>query len=100
MKIRYREAGGFAGISRGVDIDTETLPADEAQRVVRLVEEAALQDVQGEGPPEARDLRIYEILVEREDGRTLLRFDDATIPAAVESLLVYLQDRARPRPPE
>jgi len=100
MKIRYREAGGFAGISRGVDIDTATLPEDEAHGVVALVEAAALQDLQREGPPGARDLQRYEIMVERDDGRTVLRFDDATIPAAVESLLAYLQDRARPRPPE
>jgi hypothetical protein len=100
MKIRYREAGGFAGISRGVDIDTATLPADEAHRIVALVEEAALQGLQREGPPEARDLQGYEIVVEREDGRTVLRFDDATIPEAVDALLAWLQDRARPLPPE
>jgi hypothetical protein len=100
MKIRYRESGGFAGISRGVDIDTETLPADEAHRVLALIEEAAPQDLQREGPPGARDLQRYEIIVERDDGRTVLRFDDATIPETVDALLAWLQDRARPLPPE
>ncbi|MCG6922346.1 MAG: hypothetical protein PVJ73_04850 [Acidobacteriota bacterium] len=100
MRIRYREAGGFAGISRGVDIDTATLPEDEAHDVGALVEAATPRGLQREGPPEARDLRGYEIVIEHDDGRTVLRFDDATIPAAVESLLAYLQDRARPRPPE
>jgi len=100
MKIRYREAGGFVGISRGADIDTETLPEGEARRVVALVQDAALKDIQEEGPPEARDLKGYEIVVEREEGRTVLHFDDATIPPAVEALLAYLQGQARPRPPE
>ena len=98
MKIRYREAGGFAGISRGVDVDTAKLPEDEAHHVVALVEDAALQSVEREGPPEARDLQGYEIVVEREESRTVVRFDDATIPGAVGALLAWLQDRARPLP--
>ncbi len=98
MKIRYREAGGFAGISRGVDVDTATLPEDEAHRFVALVEGAGLESFQGEGPPEARDLKGYEIVVEREESRTVIRFDDATIPEAVEALLAWLQGRARPLP--
>jgi hypothetical protein len=98
MKIRYREAGGFAGISRGVDIDTATLPEDEARRIVALVEDAALVSLEREGPPEARDLQGYEIVVEHGGSRTVVRFDDATIPEAVDALLVWLQDRARPLP--
>jgi hypothetical protein len=100
MKIRYREAGGFAGISRGCEVDTSTLPEDEAQHVIALVDGARLKSGQHEGPPAARDLRGYEIAVESEEERIVIRFDDATIPKSVETLLAWLQDRARPIPLE
>jgi len=37
-------------------------------------------------------------VVETEAGRTVVSFDDATVPAEAEALLEYLQQRARPLP--
>ena len=99
MKIRYREAGGFVGLVRGVDIDTASLPEDEARRVVSLVERAGLVTDEGRGPVDARDLRGYEIVIELEASRTVVRFDDATVPPAADELLAHLQGQARPVPP-
>jgi hypothetical protein len=93
MKIRYREAGGFAGISRGVDVDTAILPDDEARHVVALVEAAGLKSGEQEGPPEARDLLGYRIVVEHDEERIVVSFDDATIPEAVDELLAWLEER-------
>jgi hypothetical protein len=98
MKIRYREAGGFAGLSRGAEVDTASLPDAEARRVTRLVQQAALGDTRRESAAGARDLMGYEIVIERESGRTVARFDDATVPEAADELLEYLQGRARPIP--
>jgi hypothetical protein len=98
MRIRYREAGGIAGLSRGCDIDTRSLPEEEASRVALLVERAGLEEARTEGPKEARDLMGYEILIEHERNQTVVRFDDASVPAAAEDLLAYLQGRARPIP--
>jgi len=98
MKIRYREAGGFAGLSRGVDIDTASLPDAEARRVTRLVQQAALTETRRGAPAGARDLMGYEIVIERESGRTVARFDDSTVPETADELLEYLQERARPIP--
>lgn len=98
MRITYREAGGFAGLARGVEIDTATLPPAEARRVEALVARAGLTTQARQGPPEARDLLTYEIVVETEAGRTVTTFDDATLPEEAEPLLEYLQQRARPLP--
>ena len=98
MRIRYREAGGFVGLQRGADIDTALLPEDEARRVQALVEQAGLQPEESTGPAEARDLRGYEIVIEAEARRTVVRFDDATVPVTADELLAYLQGRARPLP--
>lgn len=100
MKIRFREAGGVAGLSRGCDIDTASLPVDEAREVVELVERAALKETHREGPEGARDLTGYEIVIEDEQSEVIVRFDDATVPASADGLLAYLQGRARPIPLE
>jgi hypothetical protein len=100
MKIRYREAGGFAGLSRGIDIDTGALPEEEARRIDVLVARIEQGSAHAVGPTTARDLTGYEIVIEDEKGRTALRFDDASIPPNAERLLDYLQARARPIPLE
>jgi hypothetical protein len=100
MKVRYRETGGFAGLSRAVEIDTAALPEAEARGLAALVERAALTESRRAGPPEARDLIGYEIVIESEESRTVIRFDDATVPEPAEELLAYLQRRARPIPPK
>jgi Emfourin len=100
VKISYREAGGFAGLRRGADLDLESLPPAEASRLRKLVERARLGDLEARGPSTARDLVGYEIVVEGDDGKTVVaRFDDATAPASATALLDALQKRARPIPP-
>ena len=96
VKIRYREAGGITGLSRGCDIDTAALPPEEARRLEGLVGGAGLKETRAQGPEGARDLLGYEIVVEDEESRTVLRFDDATVPPGADELLAYLQTRARP----
>jgi hypothetical protein len=98
MRISYREAGGVAGLARGVEIDTARLPPAEARRVEALVAQAGLTTEARRGPQDARDLLGYEIVIETEAGRTVAAFDDATLPAEAEPLLEYLQQRARPLP--
>jgi len=99
MRISYREAGGFAGLSRGADLDLESLPPAQAGRLRKLVERARLRDVETRGPSAARDLVGYEIAIEDDDGRTVVaRFDDASVPESATPLLEALQKRARPIP--
>lgn len=100
MKIRYRESGGFVGLGRGADIDTAGLPEDEAQKVETLVENAGLAAMAASTPHEARDLRGYEIAIEVETRKIVVRFDDSCVPSAADELLAYLQGRARPVPLE
>jgi hypothetical protein len=96
MKITYRESGGFTGLSRGVEIDTSTLPAAEARSVEALVARAGLKDQARSGPAGARDLAGYQITIESDAGQVVVSFDDATVPAEADDLLAYLQERAAP----
>jgi len=99
MKISYRQAGGFAGLNRGADLDLDSLPPAEAGRLRKLVERARLGGGATRGPSAARDLVGYEIAIESDDGRTVVtRFDDASMPESATALLEALQKRARPIP--
>jgi hypothetical protein len=100
MKISYRESGGFTGLSRGVEIDTATLPAADARRVEALVARAGLKGQARTGPAEARDVAGYQITIESEAGRVAVSFDDMSVPAEADDLLAFLQERAGPVPPQ
>jgi hypothetical protein len=98
MKVRYRQTGGFAGLSLGADLDTDKMPTSEAEELVRLVKQAALDKVGDKKSSGGRDLTNYEIIVD-DSGRTIKgSFDDMTIPSNVQPLLDFLNRRASARP--
>jgi hypothetical protein len=97
MKIRYRQTGGFAGLSLGSDLDTANLPPSEAEELKRLVKQAALDKVGVKKSPRGRDLTNYEIIVDDKGRTTKAAFDDMTIPANVQPLLDFLNRRAGAR---
>lgn len=98
MKVRYRQSGGFAGLSLGADLDSEKLPPGEAKELARLVNRAALDKIGVKKSIRGRDLTSYEIIVEDNGQTTKASFDDMTIPANVQPLLDFLNRRASARP--
>ncbi len=98
MKLRYRQSGGFAGLSLGLDLDTEKLPPSEASELERLVQQAALDQVGVKKSRGGRDLTSYEMTVEDKGRTTKASFDDMTIPANAQPLLDFLRSRATARP--
>lgn len=99
MKVTFRQSGGLAGLTRGCELDSETLPAAEARRLEKLVAKSGLEGVESASPPAARDLVTYEITVEREGGTESVRFDDLSVPDAAAPLLELLQGCAKAHPP-
>ena len=99
MKVTFRQSGGFAGLVRGCDLDTDDLPAAEAAQLEGLVERSRLRAGKAAPHPTARDLIAYEIKVETADGEVAAAFDDASVPAGAEELVRYLQKQAGPQPP-
>lgn len=98
MKVRYRQSGGFAGLSLGADLDSEKLPPDEAEELARLVNRAALDKIGVKKSIRGRDLTSYEIIVEDNGQTRKASFDDTTIPPNVQPLLDFLNRRASARP--
>jgi hypothetical protein len=98
MKVSFRQEGGFAGLIRGCELETDAMTPEEADRLSLLVKRCL------EGPlPEqieggARDEMSYEIIIEGEGLPSRLAFNDRSVPPSVRPLLEFLSERSAPRP--
>jgi hypothetical protein len=104
-KIRFRQAGGFAGLVRGCELSPGALGAKEGARLERLLRESGLAERPAATPAarglkrdSARDLIQYEIEVETASGTVRVELDDLDLPDKAASLVAFLQEHARPMP--
>ena len=99
MKIQFQQSGGFAGLIRGCEIDTQLLSPDEAAQLQSLVRQSGILQLQSQRTENAADLFNYEIVIETEDGnRYSISSDDNSLPQSVKPLLEYLQSQCQPIP--
>jgi len=99
MKVTFRQSGGYAGLSRGCELDSATMSRTEAAKLERLVEKSRGAAAGTTSKPGARDLTSYRVTVETDKGSHQLEFDDLTVPAEATDLLAYLQRCAKPITP-
>jgi hypothetical protein len=99
MKLTFRQSGGFAGLIRGCEIDTDTLSPDEAASLQKMVRQSGILETTKRSNPDARDLMGYEVIVETVEGTFQVSFDELGIPKKAILLLEFLSARAEPRPP-
>lgn len=100
MRVKFRQSGGFAPIFMGCDLDTEALPAGEAEKLRHLIDESGIFNLESTRVPGARDVRMYEIAIERDEGDYEITFDQLSVPAKVKPLLEFLQARSHDLLPE
>ncbi|NTV46827.1 MAG: hypothetical protein HGB11_10000 [Chlorobiales bacterium] len=100
MKIRFRQTGGFAGLNFGCDLDTASMPASEAKKLLDLVKKSQLSERSHAGSKKGRDLGNYEITVTDDPHKVTTTFDDMSVPKQAQALLDFLRERARPQPLE
>jgi hypothetical protein len=97
MKIDFTRSGGFAGMRLATQIDTDTLPSTEADRLLRLIEEARFfglpTTLQSNLP--GGDRFQYRIKVEEGGKRKEVFADEAAVPETLRPLIDYLTDWAR-----
>jgi len=97
MRIRFDQTGGYAGLLKGCEIDTSTLPPEKAREVEQLVEASAMSS--GEFlSNSSRDLHQYEISIEDGASKTSIVLDDENIPQSVRPLISFLKKCAKPKP--
>jgi len=97
MRISFERTGGFAGLQSRGEVDSEKLPAKQAQELERLVEEARLFDQPAEisAPQRARDQYQYELTVEDGNRTHTIQTSDTAASDELRNLIRWLIDAAR-----
>jgi hypothetical protein len=96
MRIDYERSGGFANLQLRCNLDTDSMPQDQADELLKLVESSKVFDIQqsdvtpvpGGGPP---DVFSYRLTLSGGGRQKILSFNDVTVPASLRPLLVVLQ---------
>jgi len=93
MLIHFEQSGGFAGIRLKADVDTDTLPKDQAQALRTLVQEAQLGTAPMGSKLRSRMRDGFEYHIEIEDGgsRQILKLTEENLPAATQRLVKELR---------
>ncbi len=98
MKVSFRQSGGFAGLIRGVDLDTTQMDEDAAQELEALVSASGFVGHKKARTHAARDLVQYEIKIEQDEHVSKCSFDDKTVPPDAQPLIKYLRAQSHPMP--
>jgi len=97
MRITFERSGGFAGLTSTVELDTESLPPDEAHNVQKMVEDANFFNLPASilARSQGADRFQYVVTVEVEDKQHTVRMEDGAIPDAQRPLVNYLTKMAK-----
>jgi len=96
MKVQFQQSGGFAGLLKNCEIDTETLPPDKAKEVHELVHKSELPRSGEFLSDTTYDLHQYDITIEDGATKKSVTYDDQSLPAAAKPLIGYLKKCAKP----
>jgi hypothetical protein len=99
MKLTFRQSGGFAGLTRGCELDTADLPATQAAKVQKLVEVSGVRAQRHPSPSGLPDVTTFRIRIEDESGNHEVVLEDATLSPKASALVEFFQKRSKPRPP-
>lgn len=83
----------------GCDLDTSTLPKEEAARLCVLVDAARLRDLKVQPSPQPMpDALHYELTVKDTQGTVPISFDDPVTCNTLEELLAFLRRYSKAQP--
>jgi hypothetical protein len=99
MRITFTQTGGFVGAVRGCRIDTAALEPGERRELEGLVAAAGLGGSWERFSGSARDLRQYEISIDRAGESCRVTCDEACLPEAARPLVGFLAARSAPQSP-
>jgi hypothetical protein len=100
MRVEYKTDGGFVYLparSEPVTIDTDDLPAEEANELERLIEAAGFFDLPeaSEPPLGAADYLHYTISVTSPEHSHTVHLTDPIEDPDIQALVEYLEEKAR-----
>ncbi|MGQ4646380.1 protealysin inhibitor emfourin [Lyngbya aestuarii] len=87
MKIKFRQTGGFAGLAKSIEIDTEQIATDEADRLKSLVNQSSFFDVPQPISQTMPDQELYSITVESQGRSHQLHLSRSSVPGQLKALV-------------
>ena len=98
MKIRFQQTGGFAGLSKSCELDTEHMSAEDAATLRSLVEQTKLETIATPEPAgRVRDACNYIITIEGDGQSRHVAANDHNLPESSRALVRFLQKHATPQ---
>ena len=97
MRVKFVQSGGVVGAMRECELDSSSLPPEEARELESLVRSSGLSASGEFLTPAARDLRLYEIHVEGGAGSVAVTFDDHSLPERARPLVSFLRRNSKPQ---
>jgi hypothetical protein len=97
MIVRFLQAGGYAGLLRGCDLDTATLVPEQAKKLEQLLNQSGISASGEFRSASSRDLGEYELTIEDKGSTIRVVFDDETIPEAAKPLIGFLKKCSKPK---
>lgn len=96
-KITFDRSGGVADRQAAISLDLESLPAEEGQRLLQLIQEADFFKLPSAAAhPSSRDEVEYTITVEAGQASHTVHTTDSTAPEPLRTLLEALSAVAKP----
>lgn len=96
MNISYERTGGFAGMRVTLSLDSDSLPAAEADALQKLISESDFFNLmENQSDRSQNDGFQYTISVRAEGHYHILHLTDGSIPDKLQPLVSELTDRAR-----
>jgi hypothetical protein len=97
MQITYERSGGFGGLTLTAELDTASLPPDEAHDVQKMIEKAGFFTLPASTPALTRgaDAFQYVVTVKADGKQHTVRMSDMAIPDALWPLIEYLTKVAK-----
>jgi len=99
MRITFVQSGGFVGAIKGCRIDTVGLPPDQRGEIETLVMASGITESFTRRSESGRDVRQYQIAIEREAAVVRVTCDDRCMPEAARPLVGFLAAKAVPQRP-
>lgn len=96
MYICIKRSGGFTGIAMQAEVDTSTLPTDQAEAIENMLVDAEFFELPSD-PVQVNeaDRFTYELKVVRDDVEHTVYFSEQNAPVEINTLVRHLTILAR-----
>lgn len=95
MKIRFRQTGGFAGLVKSIEIDSDEISTEESEFLQSLVDQSKFFNLSGSVQHVMPDEEQYSITVETMARSRSIRTSKSAAPDDLRPLIGYLVKRAK-----